>query len=60
MLEGCMKPSVLVDIVCSNTYDQATTSMKPAAKKFFRVQLNPERHLAYKKKTFGTQAVTLK
>lgn len=37
MLGGCMKPSVLVEIVCSNTYDQQTKVMTPAAGKFFKV-----------------------
>lgn len=58
MLDGSMKPSILVDIVCANTYDAEKNRMTANEKKFFKLVKN-ESSLVYKKKTFGSQALAL-
>lgn len=59
MLDGCMKPSILVDIVCSNKFNQQTNVMAPSAKKHFNLLMNKNNYLVYKKKSLGVEAVTV-
>ena len=59
MLEGNVKPAILVDIICSNTWSKQNSQMVSKASKYFNLVMNKSDYLIYKKKGLGPQSLSL-